>query len=216
MNKVETKYDELAVKAAIAKATIGKISPYITKMYDMAKDQIDITLEQFAARLANWNAGKEGIGQKAQATAILSVRPTFAMLKNAGKGSVFLYDTGNDIVIRKYSNECVKTNIVGTKTFDGKDEDNEWLTLYILKTIDIGSFSDNKGGGHQDNVETEIKTILKNIASRSFTFNDKTVKFVVMIDGRSAKNIIDNCISMIGSSDNIRIGTFDDLFGEDR
>lgn len=219
MSIVEEKYNELAILAAIKKVEAGQISEYTVSFYEACKKykpnfDEHCTLEQFAARTANWRPGQAGIGEDAQIEAIKIVHPDFKGLNNSDKGSIFLYNDNGQMIVRKHSKKISKTNIKGTKTFNGMNTLKDIIELYFLKTIDIGKFSKSTGGGHQNNVRDEIIKLLENIVNKSFTFDNKPVHFVIMIDGRSAPDYIKDCKPLIHPNDNIRIGTFEDLFGD--
>lgn len=190
MSKVEDLYNNLAIEKTLEKIAEGSISDFTTRLYDECKIG-DMSLEKFAALTANWNPGKCGLGQKAQLLFLGQDKyPNIVGLSNAGKKAIHLYEDNKGslkIGVGK------STNIEGIKSFDAADYDTNKTTFFILKTVDIGKFSDNEGGGHQDNVLIEIKTFIKKAAGNELSFNNKSVDVVILVDGRSSKKIITRC-----------------------
>lgn len=208
MSKVESLYEKLACEAVLSRKGCG-ISNYTKNYYekcrDLYPDQMnDWSLEQFTCDIANFNPGKCNIGEKAQISIIQEKNPSFKKLSVRGKYSLSLQKENAELVINNK-----KTNISGIKSFDGIDPENR--ILYVLKTQDIGGFSDNEGGGHQDNVFTEIQRILLTVGNTTLTINGYPYKLFIIIDGRSAVKIIQNLQPFIQNSEMITVCQTEDL-----
>ena len=160
-----------------------------------------MSLTEFAAYTANFNPGKTGIGQKAQMQHLQEGNyPKIKALPSGGKNSVKLMKTGNTVFIV----ECAgRSNIRGIKSFDAYDSSSN--TLFMLKTLDIGIFSDNVGGGHQDNVRSEVETIIATTNGKVLSYKGKNVNISILINGRSADNLVKHCQSLLSVSTNIVI-----------
>jgi hypothetical protein len=204
MSEVEDLYNELALKAALQKIKNGVISDYTISLYNNLKrvfpdEMKNISLEGVACFTANWNPGKCNIGEKSQIETLQKKYPTFKKLSSSGKNSITLYRNGETLTAIK---GIGKSNIIGIRTFDAVKED----ALYSLKTVDIGQFSDNVGGGGQDKIQTELDTLIDTVKGKKLLFQNKEMKLIIAVDGRSADNIIANCQKIIGNSPNIIIG----------
>ena len=81
-----------------------------------------------------------------------------------------------------------KSNLNNVKNFDGFDASTN--TFFFLKTQDIGFYSESIGGGAQDNVIAELKTIISLFEENPIIYKGKVANLHVVIDGRDAKSII--------------------------
>lgn len=178
----------MAIDEFVKKASEGMISEYSKNAYSVCKPYLGtLSLEEFAARTSNYNPNKAGIGEKSQLEFLESKFPSIKKLPSHGKDSYALFKLANG---RYTIIKGEKTNLGGVKSFDAiADLPNE-VIFFILKTVDIGPFSDSTGGGHQTNVQDEITNIISHARQQKLTLDKKPVKIYVVVDGRSASNII--------------------------
>lgn len=201
MDKIEDICEKLACEAAIFKVKNSGISDYTNNLYmacqrHIPEDMVGISLEKFACYTTNWNAFKCGIGEKAQLQLLKEKFNSIKKLPNRGKDAISLYrDTDNSIIIKKS-----KSNIVGIKTFDAFYECDEDITFCILKSVDLSTFSNSKGGGHQDNVRNEIIQTIKLVNDKKFSYKNKSVKIRIFISGKGADAIILHCKKILHNS----------------
>ena len=182
---VEQVYDGLAVDALVAKVEAGQISEYVRSQYNACRGRLpnNIGLTDFAAKTSNWNPNKGGIGQKAQLHVLRRYDRHITKTKERGEGSIKL-SKSNDGTTQIIQSGLPST-IKGVKNFDAIREYDDVIRLFVLKTIDIGTFSVSQGGGHQDNVAAEIDILAEHTRGKRFVFNGKRVEIVVLVDGRS-------------------------------
>ena len=163
------------------------------------------TLADFAIATSNWKPGQKGIGEQAQIALLKEQYPTIKVLGKRGPKMASIVDNDGSLILVKGE----KSNIHGMKSLDAIDESDEMITVFFLKTIDIGSFSDNKGGGHQTNVQTEVEAFIKTVAGKSITHDNKPVEVVMKIDGRLAPDIITRGQRLIGEAIGISISSIE-------
>jgi len=197
LKTVEDIYNKLAIEKTIEKVKESNISPYTRKLYEECKSQLPgITFEDFAARISNWNPGKTLIGEKAQLSYLTQNKyPKIKKLAPSGKHCISLHKIPNNFLIKNG-----KSNIDGIKSFDAINDDGGKITFFILKTVDIGMFSDNMGGGNQDNVSNELAFIIDKLCNNDFIFNNKPVDITIVINGRSSKEIMTACQKIVSNN----------------
>lgn len=186
---VEELYVEAAIVEFVKKAQEGVVSDYIKNAYMMCKSQLgNMTLQEFAAFVANYNPNKSGIGERSQINWLRTNKfPSLEKLSNRGKEALSLFRQSNgklDVVKGK------KSNLNGVKSFDAYELTQKVVNLFLLKTVDIGPLSDSVGGGHQTNVQDEVVNFINHIRQQKLSFAGKDVKVYIVIDGRSADTII--------------------------
>lgn len=208
MATVEELFDQKACDKALEKVISGIISDYTHNFYLAVRSahpekMKDVSPEKFAALTANWTPGKCGIGEESQIEVLRAGRfPNIEKLAPSGKASIKLHKSNDGTLsIREGKG---KPNVTGVKNFDAIDEGRE-IIFFLLKTIDIGSFSDNEGGGNQDNVLNEIEIFILTTKNKTLNFRGKEVKFVIVVDGRSADKIIAHCQILLQNVSNITI-----------
>jgi len=211
VSKIEEIYDRLATELFVKKANEKLISPYIRKAFIKCQSYLDpnITFEQFAAWTANFFPGRAGIGEESQIEFLKTKFPSIKKLPVRGKKSLKLFrGTDGGLFIKR---SATKSNINGIKSFDAISISDNKIYIFMLKTIDIGSFSESVGGGQQDNAENEIINILDVIGASSFSFEDKNVEIIIGIDGRSAGNKIAYLKEKFPNLSNVTITMCEDL-----
>ena len=204
-------YNRLAIESFINKAFKKEISENIKNIYDKCKDHLnELSLQDFAAYISNYNPNKAGIGEESQIKWLEANKfQTIKQLPNHGKNSFSLYYEINGSLTIKNT----KSNLTGIKSFDAIafiPNKNE-VAFFILKTVDIGLFSNNIGGGHQKNVQDEIISLIEVIRNQNILFDNKLVKFYIIIDGRSADKIIKNAQKAANNDNNIIINESEKL-----
>ena len=207
---VEALYNNLAKSKIVEHVSRRVISEYTRRQYEACKDCIgDMTLSDFAAFSCNTNPNKSGIGQAAQID-ILSQKkfPNIKGLPNHGKQSIKLTSVNGTLTVK----ECAgKSNLGGIKTFDAIVEEKNENILFVLKTVDLGVFSENEGGGHQDNVQDELARLISVIGSNKLVFKGKPVRVFILVDGRSSDEIVAYCRNIMVSGSIITMGNCEDI-----
>jgi hypothetical protein len=188
IRNVERLYHSEERKLFIERAKQATISDYTKTAYADCKSALgNMSLETFAARTANFNPGKAGIGQQVQMDYLRKNKfHKIEALSPSGQSAIFLYDNAGVLALR----EGIKSNINGVKSFDAIEETAKTIRLFVLKTVDVSSYSDNIGGGHQKNVEIELTTMIEAIGSNSLSFKKKPVEIYILLDGKSASPMI--------------------------
>lgn len=205
MDKVEELYNKKAIECMIKRAKKGEISPFIIGAWNDCTTRLPgMDLKEFAAYNSNYSPSKEGIGEKAQLELLKADHyPLIEGLPKNGKNRLSLQEANKVISIIRGK----KTNISGTKSFDAISEDALKVILFVLKTVDIGKWSESIGGGHQKNVCDEIERLISVIGIDALSYNGKPVEIKVLIDGRSSAPIIAICKKLIKSGSIITIGS---------
>jgi hypothetical protein len=212
MYTVEEYYKEYALRATLDKIVSGQTSPYIVKLYQATKARFptemkSVSLEKTAAYTANWNPNKCSIGQKAQIAFLKQAKfPNLASLPAHGKNAIALKNTSKGVCIG-----LGKSDINGVKTFDAIDRGNKKISLFAFKAVDLGEFSDNQGGGHQNNVGIEVKTLILSIGSSALFYEKLPVDVYIVIDGRLADKFIEDGKKLLHKNTCIIIGKCEDL-----
>lgn len=186
---VSALYTQYTIEEFVKRAMEGEVSDYIKNAYDLCKPQLGtLSLQEFAAKVSNWNPNKSGIGEKCQLQWLHDNKfPTIQKLASHGKGTVSLYREPNG----KYTIiQGKKTNLAGVKSFDAIAITPTEVGLFLLKTVDIGPLTDSTGGGHQNNVQDEIVNLITHVRNQKIFIDGKLVKIYIIIDGRSADRII--------------------------
>jgi len=212
---LESLYHIEAVKCFVAKANKKEISPYLKRAYAASKETFEqsgnnISLEEFAAYNANSNPNKSGIGEKCQILFLSQDKYVgIKALPNNGNSCIKICTEKGKIVLKQGKE---KSSLQGIKSFDAIHENEEEITLFVLKTTDLGIFSDSIGGGHQDNVRIELLNLINALKGILLSFNGKNVQVAIIIDGRYAASIIEACKKFIDPKhDNIIIGTCESI-----
>lgn len=213
MSKVEELYNKKARKLALEKVKEGKISNKVVLEYqDLCAhhpdEMKDISLERFAALLANWNAGKYGIGEDSQLEVLKEKYPNLEELANKPDEVKRRY-----LSLHKFEDDSLgifegkKSNITGVKSFDAYEN----RKFFILKTRDIGMYSDNTGGGHQDNVQAELLILINELKNQDVYFRGEKATFFIGIDGRKSEKLINICREAASGCSNIIIDNVENL-----
>jgi hypothetical protein len=181
-------YNELVGDILVRRVNAGEISPYIQRQYNLYRNRFPgIDLTTFAARTSNFNVTKSCPGQKAQLRVLSAFDPGITQLPGRGQNSIKLSKSEDGVTHIVESSS--KSTIPGVKSFDAIREYDDMFCFFILKTVDLGGCSDNIGGGHQDNVASEIDIMADSVRGKRLTFNGKLAKIFIVVDGRS--NIVE-------------------------
>jgi hypothetical protein len=204
MSKIDKIYDELAIKKLTTKANRRKISKYAKRAYEACKPYLDdnMSIEQFIAFTASPSPGKSGIGEEAQFL-LLKERNVFTdtiKLANSRSRSVRLYKdhVGNILCM---SQRIAKIKMATNKNIHLLDKIKSLDGIAIqglpkflvLKTVDVGTFSDSEGGGQQTNVEKELLALIECIGNNNVLYYGKKIEIYILVDGRSSDNILASC-----------------------
>lgn len=203
MTKIELIYKDLAIQHFIKKANQKQISPYIQSLYQACGQRFNGSLEEFAAYVANYNANQSGIGQISQLRILRKKYPNIIELPSGGTNSFVLSKCN-----RNYSITKGGTATNDTKTFDAMVALRNKYLFFVLKTVDLSPFSSTTDGGHQTNVKNELKNLI-HVCNRipKLTYNKKPVIIHILIDGRSAPKIIEDCIDICDNDELLEINS---------
>lgn len=189
MKTVVETVDELVIQSFIKKIKNGEISEYTKKLFEKASESYPeikkIGIVNCAAFTSNWNAGKCSLGQKAQLQVLKKDFPSIKALPSRGKNCVRLGQDLNSVNLSLIIGS--DKTLPGIKSLDAQSQEDNKIQFFMLKTTDIGSFSDSKGGGHQGNVFSELELFCKTVLNNNIQYKGKDVEFYVIISGRLAE-----------------------------
>jgi hypothetical protein len=185
---VEEDYNQRALQAYHDRVESPKRSEHLELVFTDYRNAFPTykgSIQDFAYATWGFNPGKCGIGEKCQLFWIKINRYSDVkkLPTSKGKAAFLEKDAHDNLQVGHVKNNGIK----GVKCLDAFSSDAK--TYIVLKTIDIGPWSDNKGGGSQDNVYMELEALIRG-TSRLHLFGEGA-KLLVMIDGRGATPCID-------------------------
>lgn len=246
MSDVENIYTKLALAQAVENCKKREISAYYKNMYVMARNAFpdemkDVSLEQFAHGNMGYVPGRHGFGQQAQMVYLKQNKiPTLEPLSANGCASISLRKEADGTL---YLSQGKETNITNVKSWDAYDtkRTNNRVHLFMMKTVDLGPFTDSRDGGHQENVFSEICTMIELVRDNALSqdlfrglsasigktktremrfrlcdiaqrfFAIEGVDITIVIDGRLAEAMISEAHSRYQVPANIRLTTSEKL-----
>lgn len=218
--KVEKEYSRLASEKIIARISSASIPDGLIRLFNYYKEYLpqDMTIEKFALLTWGFNAGRFNLGENAQINILKQKYKNIHVLPKSGKSKNKIFitkDVDNNYKISKTKS----TNITNLHSFDAICEFPDNIILFILKTIDLDPVSVTKGGGGQDHQINELKSnidILYDISSNNnqLYFNNKPVTIMILIDGRSALETINDCKNHKQNIDHLIINSVNKIIEE--
>lgn len=192
MGMVEELYDAKYFDIMVERCKNKTISKCAKNLYESYQKkpifcELNLSLTDFAACCANFSPNQKNIGENAQLELLQHRYKNIKKLPSQGEEVIGLYyDNEGKVIIKRGEN--TNPNVTGTKCFDAIRQSSDRNDFFMLKTIDIGSHSKNKGGGTQKNVKAEIEHTMF-CFDKDLIFENKLSYLFVLVDGRSSNLI---------------------------
>lgn len=211
---IEQIYEREAIKALREKVERNDaISDYKRNQWLAAfseDERKELSLEKFIVCTSGWDIIKCNLGEKAQTQYLRTKFPNYIRLAGAGAKAVRLCKDNGKYVLKETKSKGNK-DVLTVKSMDGMVAKQNKQVFFLLKTVDLSPFSTSLGGGHQDNVKNEMRIFCQAVANKNVTYNGKATEFWIVIDGKSAKPILDDLKNEYANCSSIKFYTSSEL-----